>query len=486
MGKHVAVRYSGCSVCGSSTPHNFYGVVACDACRVFFKRHVLEYQVMILSCVKKNGSCEVSSENRRCAYCRLKKCLVVGMRAQSVDDNEVIRTMSSAKPYYQLEVASSKPMFDVEPQSHELRRILHFISELPDVYEDAKHEYLEVHKVDSDNIGVIDYAVVGMVSIRTTIELSDVEIALGVEIQKSFSEQIFVPAADVPRSAISMETYGKTIEFLRSGVDEVRIINDFHSSTWIRSINCDEWNCLWTMSNVSKNFVSARPFHYNTTSHVTTSSGDIVPRSGFRFLTVSCKVLQFPDRLAAILEACDPFFRSLSPIDKMVLVRESGNEIAFIRILLTLDRNTDTMFEPFLDNKLVLSINNKQRFSGSVYESYREFTYDDWIDDSVTDDHVFVNLLSFVCLYQERDGLFAKDDVGRERTVYAGLLNKYIESKVICGEWKFTASKAWEMIERKLRQVHQFRLVFENTTFLSILKTPVYVLESHGIKRFVD
>ncbi|GFG38556.1 hypothetical protein Cfor_01621 [Coptotermes formosanus] len=59
-----------------------YGAISCEGCKGFFKRSIrkqLGYQC------RGNKNCEVTKHHRnRCQYCRLQKCLAMGMRSDSV------------------------------------------------------------------------------------------------------------------------------------------------------------------------------------------------------------------------------------------------------------------------------------------------------------------------------------------------------------------------------------------------------------------
>ena len=58
-----------------------YGAISCEGCKGFFKRSIrkqLGYQC------RGNKECEVTKHARnRCQYCRLQKCLAMGMRSDS-------------------------------------------------------------------------------------------------------------------------------------------------------------------------------------------------------------------------------------------------------------------------------------------------------------------------------------------------------------------------------------------------------------------
>lgn len=74
-----------CKVCGDKSSGVHYGVITCEGCKGFFRRSqssVVNYQC------PRNKQCVVDRVNRnRCQYCRLQKCLKLGMSR----DGEYIR-----------------------------------------------------------------------------------------------------------------------------------------------------------------------------------------------------------------------------------------------------------------------------------------------------------------------------------------------------------------------------------------------------------
>ncbi|KAK7862800.1 hypothetical protein R5R35_004153 [Gryllus longicercus] len=71
-----------CVVCGDRASGRHYGAISCEGCKGFFKRSIrkqLGYQC------RGSKNCEVTKHHRnRCQYCRLQKCLAMGMRSDSV------------------------------------------------------------------------------------------------------------------------------------------------------------------------------------------------------------------------------------------------------------------------------------------------------------------------------------------------------------------------------------------------------------------
>lgn len=66
-----------CKVCGDKSSGVHYGVITCEGCKGFFRRSqssVVNYQC------PRSKNCVVDRVNRnRCQYCRLQKCLRLGM-----------------------------------------------------------------------------------------------------------------------------------------------------------------------------------------------------------------------------------------------------------------------------------------------------------------------------------------------------------------------------------------------------------------------
>ncbi|KAL5020455.1 hypothetical protein ScPMuIL_003347 [Solemya velum] len=71
-----------CKVCGDKSSGVHYGVITCEGCKGFFRRSQagpVNYQC------PRNKSCVIDRVNRnRCQYCRLQKCLALGMSRDAV------------------------------------------------------------------------------------------------------------------------------------------------------------------------------------------------------------------------------------------------------------------------------------------------------------------------------------------------------------------------------------------------------------------
>ncbi|CAG7727045.1 unnamed protein product [Allacma fusca] len=72
-----------CRVCGDKASGFHYGVHSCEGCKGFFRRSI-QQKIQYRPCTK-NQQCSILRVNRnRCQYCRLKKCIAVGMSRDAV------------------------------------------------------------------------------------------------------------------------------------------------------------------------------------------------------------------------------------------------------------------------------------------------------------------------------------------------------------------------------------------------------------------
>ncbi|CAN0323281.1 unnamed protein product [Lampetra planeri] len=80
-----------CVVCGDKSSGKHYGQLTCEGCKSFFKRSVrrnLNY-----AC-RAARTCPIDQHHRnQCQYCRLKKCLKVGMRREAVQRGRMPSSM---------------------------------------------------------------------------------------------------------------------------------------------------------------------------------------------------------------------------------------------------------------------------------------------------------------------------------------------------------------------------------------------------------
>ena len=69
-----------CKVCGDTASGNHFGILSCEACKSFFRRSIRSSARY--ACRGTRG-CAIEKHTRnRCQYCRLQKCMAIGMRKE--------------------------------------------------------------------------------------------------------------------------------------------------------------------------------------------------------------------------------------------------------------------------------------------------------------------------------------------------------------------------------------------------------------------
>uniref|UniRef100_A0A4W5LLM4 Nuclear receptor subfamily 2 group F member 2 n=1 Tax=Hucho hucho TaxID=62062 RepID=A0A4W5LLM4_9TELE len=83
-----------CVVCGDKSSGKHYGQFTCEGCKSFFKRSVRRN--LSYTC-RASRNCPIDQHHRnQCQYCRLKKCVKVGMRREAVQRGRMLPT----QPYH--------------------------------------------------------------------------------------------------------------------------------------------------------------------------------------------------------------------------------------------------------------------------------------------------------------------------------------------------------------------------------------------------
>ncbi|KAF3839548.1 hypothetical protein F7725_018265 [Dissostichus mawsoni] len=86
-----------CMVCGDKSSGKHYGQFTCEGCKSFFKRSVRRN--LSYTC-RGNRDCPIDQHHRnQCQYCRLKKCLKVGMRREAVQRGRTSNSQTSPGQY---------------------------------------------------------------------------------------------------------------------------------------------------------------------------------------------------------------------------------------------------------------------------------------------------------------------------------------------------------------------------------------------------
>ncbi|TRY58403.1 hypothetical protein DNTS_018487 [Danionella cerebrum] len=85
-----------CVVCGDKASGRHYGAVSCEGCKGFFKRSIRKN--LVYTC-RGSGECVINKHHRnRCQYCRLQRCMALGMKQDSVQCERKPVEASREKP----------------------------------------------------------------------------------------------------------------------------------------------------------------------------------------------------------------------------------------------------------------------------------------------------------------------------------------------------------------------------------------------------
>uniref|UniRef100_A0A1B6BYX3 Nuclear receptor subfamily 2 group C member 1 n=1 Tax=Clastoptera arizonana TaxID=38151 RepID=A0A1B6BYX3_9HEMI len=140
-----------CVVCGDRASGRHYGAISCEGCKGFFKRSIrkqLGYQC------RGNKNCEVTKHHRnRCQYCRLQKCLTMGMRSDSVQHER--KPISEKKEFHSFMAGENNFMgYSNNPMKIFIRKDLGF--------ESQQHSLSPAAAFNLSNLGVMSPLTYGM------------------------------------------------------------------------------------------------------------------------------------------------------------------------------------------------------------------------------------------------------------------------------------------------------------------------------------
>ena len=79
-GQNHSMQQTLCRVCGDTASGNHFGVQSCEACKSFFRRSI---RANARYACRGSRGCAIEKHTRnRCQYCRLQKCVAMGMRKE--------------------------------------------------------------------------------------------------------------------------------------------------------------------------------------------------------------------------------------------------------------------------------------------------------------------------------------------------------------------------------------------------------------------
>lgn len=114
-----------CQVCGDKASGFHYGVHSCEGCKGFFRRSI-QQKIQYRPC-SKNQQCPIMRINRnRCQYCRLKKCVAVGMSRDAIrfgrvpkrEKAKILAAMQCTSPQEDSSDGSNSTSANAAPMRH--------------------------------------------------------------------------------------------------------------------------------------------------------------------------------------------------------------------------------------------------------------------------------------------------------------------------------------------------------------------------------
>jgi hypothetical protein len=398
----------------------------------------------------------------------------------------------SATPSQPADTASSVYM-SADQDNTEITRILQVLSELPDVWLDVADHQQEDLLLNLDNycvtrtnicqsldVKVLDMSEIPFVSLRCVIEIPAGSDLTSVNLTRScpsvtdnvIGEFSLPRGTDIVKIVTRASRYADFVS-----LTEFNSQNHFRPSASLhfRDLDDDEWKHLYLAIQTSKPFVDIS--NMTEREHETRGLGDERNREGYERLSLYRKVEDQTKKIAAVFETLDPFFQSLPGIDKMILLKEATSEVLIIRSWLTYDRETDAVMSTGLGDRLTIGVKIR-RYKEESRAFYRglKSLLTDWIDDAVRQDHVVMNMTLFLCLYQDRQGLFSTEAIIHERRIYQSILKKYVEAK-----WSAMSTEILEQLDTKLRQVTDVKRFCENMSLVALCASTNDARHDHDV-----
>uniref|UniRef100_A0A7E4ZYX7 Nuclear receptor domain-containing protein n=1 Tax=Panagrellus redivivus TaxID=6233 RepID=A0A7E4ZYX7_PANRE len=99
-----------CQVCSDTASGFHYGVFACEGCKGFFRRSI-QQKISYRPCSRAQQCAIVRNNRNRCQYCRLKKCVAVGMSRDAVRFGRVPKR-EKVKMVEEMQRASVRSLMD--------------------------------------------------------------------------------------------------------------------------------------------------------------------------------------------------------------------------------------------------------------------------------------------------------------------------------------------------------------------------------------
>nr|WDQ26781.1 nuclear hormone receptor HR3 [Sogatella furcifera] len=296
-----------CKVCGDKSSGVHYGVITCEGCKGFFRRSqssVVNYQC------PRNKNCVVDRVNRnRCQYCRLQKCLRLGMSRDAVKFGRMSKKQrEKVEDEVRYHRAQLRAQTEIVPDSSQTTPF-----QEPPTSSDQLH-----HPYNNSTAGGYPYSEIGYPSGGYTPYGSQVAATMPYDISADYVDS--TTAYDHPRPSIDqLATDSSTIITNVVTTDPAQIcellsktIADAHART-----------CLYSLEYIHSMFRKpqdlSKLLYYKNMAHE-----ELWLECAQKLTTVIQQIIEFAKMV--------PGFMKLSQDDQIVLLKAGSFELAILRM----------------------------------------------------------------------------------------------------------------------------------------------------------
>ncbi|XP_030764934.1 probable nuclear hormone receptor HR3 isoform X4 [Sitophilus oryzae] len=295
-----------CKVCGDKSSGVHYGVITCEGCKGFFRRSqssVVNYQC------PRNKNCVVDRVNRnRCQYCRLQKCLRLGMSRDAVKFGRMSKKQrEKVEDEVRFHRAQLRAQNDSAPDSSV------FEQQTPSSSDQLHHSYNGGYPTYND-VGTYTPAYYpGQTQVPAT--------TMGYDISADYvdSTTAYDPRPGLDALSDTGSLMANVVTTDPSQISELlsKTISDAHTRT-----------CLYSIENIHEMFRKphdlSRLLYYKNMAHE-----ELWLECAQKLTTVIQQIIEFAKMV--------PGFMKLSQDDQIVLLKAGSFELAIIRMSRYLD-----------------------------------------------------------------------------------------------------------------------------------------------------
>ncbi|XP_044265925.1 probable nuclear hormone receptor HR3 isoform X1 [Tribolium madens] len=295
-----------CKVCGDKSSGVHYGVITCEGCKGFFRRSqssVVNYQC------PRNKNCVVDRVNRnRCQYCRLQKCLRLGMSRDAVKFGRMSKKQrEKVEDEVRFHRAQLRAQSDSAPDSSV------FEQQTPSSSDQLHHSYNGGYTYNSD----VSAYTPAYYTNTTQVQANSMGYDISADYVDSTTAYDPRPGLDTLNDTGSLMANVVTTD--PSQISELlsKTISDAHTRT-----------CLYSLEHIHEMFRKphdlSRLLYYKNMAHE-----ELWLECAQKLTTIIQQIIEFAKMV--------PGFMKLSQDDQIVLLKAGSFELAIIRMSRYLD-----------------------------------------------------------------------------------------------------------------------------------------------------